>query len=1507
MAWRIFFTFIISLLTSFSLYAVQCSAIFPAAEPIHLNGTMSLESVDCYDSTDSNPDTDSCYASSFSEVNPVIPDGVSCSGSFSNGNLTGGTVQCFNSWSSSNNNITVSGTGTAVVYIKQNSGDITIDKTASINASGHPSKLLIVIDVGDGIFKIEKGDSRTKVNGFFYIKSKNGGDSVFEENTDFKGHLTVEENLQIKKDGTYTYYSSNDLEPGGFCEVDTPLEFSCDSTFPLTPGAFINSSEMNNLTPTVISSSTTIGGSGENHFGIINVTSGGELSFSNDFTNYYIEQINVLESSGTAILNFKAGDYYIGEFESYSDTTINVIGSGKVRIFLRDHSDFEGDTDINESGDFEQLLIYGYDKVHFKNTSSMVGFVNATGDLDIKDSTDFNGKYYAGGTLKLTTTGSVTNACAVPATPAVLIAKYKLEESSWSGSNSILDSSGNNHHASSVGSILSTLVDPVSCQAVDIPSNTSKSIRDAIDTGIDVNTLGDQGSIAFWYRNNTKWDTGSSDKVLFDASTSSGAQFLMYIWHGGFLEFEATEPNGDRAERYTSAKSFAADEWVHIAVTWDAINDDVKIYINGVSQSLSDETGKSLTQGLHPDMGELHFGDNNSTTASALGDSADGSMDEIQLFDNVLASTEVGIVYNATTTCTTPVINQCSAVFPSAFQDTIPFSNQLLNFPDNSSNITLTNGTTIPRGNNFYIEALNNNMDELYVGPAAVGESTARLYISGSANWQNVKINESGKPEDLIIVISGGLALSGGNTVINAIIYVKSTVTINGAVTVNGSISSVAGSMISGDAPNLNYDANAIQNADFNNMCDKPSIDHFEILHDGSGLTCDTEAVTIKACTNAHGGTCTESSETVTLNFKAEGVTKNTPTFIGSTTFNFNHTAVNSAVTLSLDSPSITPTNSTVCINSGNNNNSCDMNFAEAGFLITLDNHESCTTPNLIIKAVRLSDSGLDCAPAYTGDQSVDFVFNYANPSVGTKVPSLATVAMAANTITQNRTVNFDGTGTADLSFNYEDAGQIRIDVNDMAGAGLSSASVTTVVKPAKLIVSSSVTNADCASGDATCSTFIAAGAPFDLDVTATCSNGTTVTPNFEMDNIALSVNTIAPLPGHDADLGVSNIAFTNSTTGGHVPNLGKVKIAQSIDEVGVFRITATPLVSGYFGQTVATGESANIGRFTPDKFELVSSVNGDLQVTPTPPTHSFAYVGQKNGADGAIKYLMEPSFIIKAVNTAGAETWNYTANDDADPTKDFMTLTSAQIVLAPITTDTTAKGVDDTLIDLDATISGQLVGAGGSSGQLTFTMEDSNHFTYQHIANAKVAPILLTDIDIIVNSINDGEGATLADSNGGSAGVLKLDPVGVPVRFGRWNIENGYGPETEDLPLAMQIQHWNGTQFETNILDNLTTYDATDTDNYSLNNTGLSPQLNITKTSSTGVGIFASGLGEIILAKPTDGSQGQVRFIYTATPAWLKYNWSGGNTYTENPSGIAAFGLYRGNDRIISWREVGN
>ncbi len=164
----------------------------------------------------------------------------------------------------------------------------------------------------------------------------------------------------------------------------------------------------------------------------------------------------------------------------------------------------------------------------------------------------------------------------------------------------------------------------------------------------------------------------------------------------------------------------------------------------------------------------------------------------------------------------------CLDIFPSATNDDL--TNKGLEFinvpPFFPADGFLANPETISLGDSQH--QANAQAQSIFVNSTPITETSARLYLTGSVAWENAKINVGGAPEDLIIVISGALTITGGSTEINAIIYAYGEVSITGNVEINGAVASEIG-LSTNPAVNINYNADYINNADFNGMCDGSS------------------------------------------------------------------------------------------------------------------------------------------------------------------------------------------------------------------------------------------------------------------------------------------------------------------------------------------------------------------------------------------------------------------------------------------------------------------------------------------------------------------------------------------------------------------------------------------------------------------------------------------------------------------------------------------------------------
>lgn len=416
------------------------------------------------------------------------------------------------------------------------------------------------------------------------------------------------------------------------------------------------------------------------------------------------------------------------------------------------------------------------------------------------------------------------------------------------------------------------------------------------------------------------------------------------------------------------------------------------------------------------------------------------------------------------------------------------------------------------------------------------------------------------------------------------------------------------------------------------------AIDHIRLEHSGSGLTCTPSSVTVKACTDADCTSLYEGDVTTTLSPTGwEG--GDTITFSGGiTTASLWHTTAES-VTLGTSAITPTPTNATRCFIGASE--SCDHVFANAGLVFDVPTQLSNKTSADITLSALKSDPAdpTSCAPAFTGAKSINFWSGYLSPSPYTGTPQVSINSTAITGSAPGTAINltFDANAQATFTTHFIDAGKLELTAQYISSGGADSGltltgSDTYVVTPVGFCVESGDTNADCASGDATCSVFKKAGENFNLNVTAKAwesdtdtdfCTGNLTTPNFVLAGIPLTHTLVAPAAGALGNLGTNSVDITTG---------GNTTLLQSIDEVGVFTLSAAPAASSYIdGTSVGPGTSANIGRFIPDRFELSALTLTD-RVAGAYPAPGFTYMGE----DLALAYT------ASALNVAGGLTSNY-------------------------------------------------------------------------------------------------------------------------------------------------------------------------------------------------------------------------------------------------------------------------
>lgn len=678
-------------------------------------------------------------------------------------------------------------------------------------------------------------------------------------------------------------------------------------------------------------------------------------------------------------------------------------------------------------------------------------------------------------------------------------------------------------------------------------------------------------------------------------------------------------------------------------------------------------------------------------------------------------------------------------------------------------------------------------------------------------------------------------------------------------------------------------------------------IDHFQLEHSGQALTCNPETVTIKACADAACSSLITDPVTATLSLAPTSssngwVGGNTVTFSGgSTTVQLrNNTASAVTIGVSGSTPTTKPFSTTLC-KSGNGTPSvaaCTLNFADSGFFFDVPDTYSNQPQTVTIKAVKKSDVTKQCVPGFASQtKSVKFWSSYISP---TSNPYNSQMSVNSSAIGASQgaatpvSLAFDAQGQSTMTVKYPDAGKVQLDARyDGSGseAGLTMlGSDQFVARPVGLCITPP--QGVCAAGNASCPVFKKAGETFQVDIKAMawesandgdiCA-GNQTTPNFVLSGVGLGSTLVAPSPGTNATVGTTtynHVAATNSLN----------SVNQTVSEVGVFRMTATPPTSNYFGYTIPSAQSQPVGRFIPADFELVS---GDI----VPACSVFSYMGQPFGV----------TLDIIARNVAGGQTRNYTG--------DFAK-GNAYITTANSKNGTSLSSRLRSLQPLPW-LNGHAAFSGSSEFvRLSDTQPDGPF-------KALLFGLYMQDNDgerTLIASPDFNEGV-VGDCSGSNCNARLIDATSMKAYFGRLLAGTGAGLAAAPLAIPLQMQYYEAGDWLLNEEDQCTllslagagtsfinpshTFDAATQDL----NLGANRKIRLGLGSTPPGGISAVAKdGEILFnfAEPNIS----VRIPYKvdlskqpAQPLWL--------SDPVSLQGEAIFGSSRGNDRIIYRREV--
>ena len=389
--------------------------------------------------------------------------------------------------------------------------------------------------------------------------------------------------------------------------------------------------------------------------------------------------------------------------------------------------------------------------------------------------------------------------------------------------------------------------------------------------------------------------------------------------------------------------------------------------------------------------------------------------------------------------------------------------------------------------------------------------------------------------------------------------------------------------------------------------CNSPTIHHYEVSHDGQGLTCEAESLTVKACTDE---SCSNvSTESVTLDILADGNIISSPTFTGSATVNFNHT-VAETLTFSVANATTTASDAVVCDNG--TGTSCDMEFVNAGFRflsgdsnsITIGNQTSGVVFNESLKLQAVKDVGGVCAALFSGNKNIELSQENVAPGgtagLSFTVNGAGIAKQGGSPSSTSTTLAFGADSIATIPVPvYHDAGQIRLHADyNVGGVSLSGSSNAFWVSPVKLVISAKSGAINLNGASATASPTHAAGENFELTVSAyNAATPAVITPNYSPGEIEFKLTRTGPTThGVDGTLTYGSNGSIDSQHSATMPVTFQSVILDSTSTLGVFgsltaRYSEVGLLNldvqdfNYAGENIiiSSAEAINIGRFTPD------------------------------------------------------------------------------------------------------------------------------------------------------------------------------------------------------------------------------------------------------------------------------------------------------------------------------------
>ncbi|UAA39100.1 LamG domain-containing protein [Paraneptunicella aestuarii] len=695
--------------------------------------------------------------------------------------------------------------------------------------------------------------------------------------------------------------------------------------------------------------------------------------------------------------------------------------------------------------------------------------------------------------------------------------------------------------------------------------------------------------------------------------------------------------------------------------------------------------------------------------------------------------------------------------------------------------------------------------------------------------------------------------------------------------------------------------------------CGIGNVHHYELNFNPSGSICADSTITVNACADAACNVLANGLQSVNLEYT--DALNNTTSIVNGLTLNSGTATYDwrlltpQTVTLGISNPSPSPTHALECEPAN-----CQMTFGDLALEMLVDGQPG-DIPTQIAQlpfsnSISVVPSQL-CGGMVGANLELALECLEPNVCAGT-VNGNTTQFLVNDTVVSEdwltsftSILGFDYINGNELdSLVYHDAGKVRLH----AKVGTVTTYKDFVVKPAALKTLASASDPQIA------------GQNFDMEISALGAEGA-ILPGYAAQDLQARVIRVSPTASGSVD---GHLVFSNK--GGTIPDITSI--------------------------SSSTNENSAYSPIHDDIDDMVNGISRNMQAYYTEAGRVYMEVVDVNyygsvispPGNGWVSPLSNVQFIpsfysvshetVSLLDSCGA--FSYWGQ----PIPVSPSVKLKIVALNEESTPQITRNFNAWNLDLDIANIAAPSGAGWTVNASNIMSEDSISYDGQHEVSysaditfnknvtpqvPSVSPPATIENNLGMFTDQSISGLCYKTASNASCSAYSISNItGANLRWGRVVLDNVYGPENEPLNMRVRTEYLDASsQFVTNLDDGslssaCTSYNWSTVDG-KIGLSAVSGETDIRSylTAVGGGGDLLQGASlnyeGIIIPAPGVGVSGSVGITLlpdasgVTWPDYLNFDWDGDNDIDDNdrPYATASFGQYRGNDRIIHWREV--